>query len=80
MSQPRLVHELGAKCDILHKEHGNELIIEKEQYSQENTRNRWQCKSCGIIVIYLAKLMAGRSPCKIILMRSDIQWCLFSQE
>ncbi len=32
MSQPLLVHELGAKCDILHKERGNELMIEKGQY------------------------------------------------
>ena len=32
MSQPLLVHELGDKCDILHKERGNELMIEKLQY------------------------------------------------
>ena len=35
MSQPLPVHELGDKCDILHKEHGNELMIEKLQYCKE---------------------------------------------
>ena len=32
MSQPLPAHELGAKCDKLHKEHGNKLMIEKRQY------------------------------------------------
>ena len=54
MSQPLPVHELGDKCDILHKECGNELMIEKLQY----------LGYCIDVLEYLKAYLAGVSKYK----------------